>query len=588
MKNLLKILALILLTLILIGCTHSFPEYTEPNQKEHAEKTFGYQFDKNHNWCTTINGYITVTPLAGTKTIQVLVYSGDNEGEATLKVLNSVNGDKTVTLWYDTPSSYLGLYVACITEDGYYTLKQFKEEDGKVDFKSESLSTRSAKTRGTTTEPDLTIDGSSLPFERTRGYEGFENEVMYYTNQSTSFSVPDYGDEFKGILRSFISTYIPRGKQYDNLQKIRESGLYNENCYATTNGLDPVTVSLVYKNDGGSHEVEKCDLYYFYFKDPNITLQGIKDLPKYKLVKFSETMKGDDVIEKHLSYKLVYWGDGVPEAGVTKGTYNFPEGYKIGFMVQSNNGDRNKRGELHFDGRLNKDINQHGFYVGANLGIDDPRMCWISFNNKIFFCGELGCDRNFKEIVVEVEGIKPITTPLNPDNNFYTFCFEDTKQGDYDMNDIVISGERLDNTHVRYILMAAGANDELYLNGVDGSVINQNTEVHEIFGDTGRGFINTETKNYPYIEDIVTVSQDFSFLKFECQPYLENRTRGYNIYVSLAGEDPHGIMIPYAMSWPRERIRIDKAYPEFRNWGQNMIESTDWYLLPVEDLVINP
>jgi hypothetical protein len=215
-------------------------------------------------------------------------------------------------------------------------------------------------------------------------------------------------------------------------------------------------------------------------------------------------------------------------------------------------------------------------------------MCWLSFNGRIFFSGELGCDRDFKEVVVEVEGIKPITTPLNPDNNFYTFCFEDTKQGDYDMNDIVISGERLDNTHIRYILMACGANDELYLKGVDGSVINSATEVHSIFGDTGRGFINTETKNYSYIEDIITVSQDFSFLKFECQPYLENRTRGYNIYISRVGEDPHGIMIPYAMSWPKERVRIDRAYPEFRNWGQNMIESTDWYLLPVEDLVINP
>jgi hypothetical protein len=284
----------------------------------------------------------------------------------------------------------------------------------------------------------------------------------------------------------------------------------------------------------------------------------------------------------------VYWGDGIPEVGVTKGTYNFPEGYKIGFLIQSNNGDRNKRGELHFDGRLNKDINQHGYFKGANLGEDDPRMCWLSFNGRIFFSGELGCDRDFKEVVVEVEGIKPITTPLNPDNNFYTFCFEDTKQGDYDMNDIVISGERLDNTHIRYILMACGASDELYLNGVDGSVINSATEVHSIFGDTGRGFINTETKNYSYIEDIITVSQDFSFLKFECQPYLENRTRGYNIYISRVGEDPHGIMIPYAMSWPKERVRIDRAYSEFRNWGQNMIESTDWYLLPVEDLVINP
>ena len=83
-----------------------------------AEQTFGYQFDANHDWCTTKNGSITVTPKSGTKLIQVLVYSADNEESTSLKVLNSSTGDKTVTLNYDTPSTYVGLYVACVTEDG--------------------------------------------------------------------------------------------------------------------------------------------------------------------------------------------------------------------------------------------------------------------------------------------------------------------------------------------------------------------------------------------------------------------------------------------------------------------------------------
>ena len=177
------------------------------------------------------------------------------------------------------------------------------------------------------------------------------------------------------------------------------------------------------------------------------------------------------------------------------------------------------------------------------------------------------------------------------EKNFYTFLFEDTKnsdQTDYDENDVVIKATREDNTHVKYILMASGANDELYLHQVNGRVINQNVEVHKIFGSDSRGFINTETKNYPYVEDLVTVSSSFSFLDPNCQPILENRTKGYNTQVSRAGEGPMAIMIPYDFKWSKERIRIDRSYPLFGNWGRNMIEFTDWYLYPEESLVIEP
>jgi hypothetical protein len=136
--------------------------------------------------------------------------------------------------------------------------------------------------------------------------------------------------------------------------------------------------------------------------------------------------------------------------------------------------------------------------------------------------------------------------------------------------------------------MACGTNDELYLHQVNGKVINQNTEVHKIFGNDSREFINTETKNYPYVEDLVTVSPSFSFLDPNCQPILENRTKGYNIQVSRSGEAPMAIMIPYDFKWSKEKIRIDRSYPLFGNWGRNMIESTDWYLYPEESLVINP
>ena len=37
---------------------------------------------------------------------------------------------------------------------------------------------------------------------------------------------------------------------------------------------------------------------------------------------------------KHGSFALMYFGDGTPSIG-TVGSYQFPQGYKIGFMVRA-------------------------------------------------------------------------------------------------------------------------------------------------------------------------------------------------------------------------------------------------------------
>ena len=51
------------------------------------------------------------------------------------------------------------------------------------------------------------------------------------------------------------------------------------------------------------------------------------------------------------------------------------------------------------------------------------------------------------------------------------------------------------------------------------------------------------------------------------------------------GEDPHGIMVPNDFHYPLEKVCIKDAYSEFNNWGQNPINSTDWYLTPNEGKV---
>ena len=203
----------------------------------------------------------------------------------------------------------------------------------------------------------------------------------------------------------------------------------------------------------------------------------------------------------------------------------------------------------------------------------------------MLLCFESGTDKDFNDIILEVEGgVEEIINIPDFESNIYTFCFEDTKLGDYDMNDIVIKARRLNDTQVEYRIVACGAYDKLKVMGINGSIINDNAEVHELFGVNG-GYINTVNSNKEPIVDVVNVDKKFSFLNEDTQPYIYDMTTGETIRLSRKGEDPHGIMIPYDFKYPKEKICIKDAYEKFNNWGENRVTSTDWYVYPTEDLV---
>jgi hypothetical protein len=153
------------------------------------------------------------------------------------------------------------------------------------------------------------------------------------------------------------------------------------------------------------------------------------------------------------------------------------------------------------------------------------------------------------------------------------------------MNDLVIKAKRVDETTVEYKVVACGANDKLKIMNINGSIINSNKEVHELFGVNG-GFINTVKESYVEpIVDNIKVDKSFSFLDESTQPYLYDISTGKTVKLSKKGEDPHAIMIPYDFKYPRERVCIKNAYYEFNSWGQNPITSTYWYKYPNEESI---
>lgn len=574
-------------SLTLTSCmSHDFPtqEVSKDDINANVFNVFGTRFDKDHTWCTTLHGESEITDIPkDTKEVRLLALIKESDGETSMMMLNkaTLKGESSKTLSYDAPIDNLGLYVAFVSDNGYDVKKLGNSVNNK---------TRATEAPYTLPTKELVISNIEDSYANIRGW--VEGEKLYQMDEylSQKMSVDDYSLDYKEVFRAVIFSLFKNGRKYNNLPLVQASELYNENSYPITTGEEPIVVSPVYKNDGGYEEVVHSDLYYFYFKESEMgddPVKFLESLPKYKAIQFDECIKGDDEICKHASYALIYWGDGTPQEG-TKGSYEFPKGYKIGFMVRAKTTaeGKKKQGELYGDGRLNNYINNYGNFKSSKLGLDGPRMAWLNVNGKTLLCCESGTDTDFNDIILEIEGgIDPLI-PIPPvEENVYTFCFEDTELGDYDLNDIVIKAKRLNETQVEYRVVACGAYDNIIVMNINGRTINNNNEIHSLFNVNG-GFINTvKGQKYEPIVNVVTVSENFSFLDENTQPYIFDISTNKTIRISRKGEDPHGIMIPYDFRYPLERVCVKDAYSEFNSWGENEVESTEWYKSPNEDYV---
>ena len=577
--------------------------------KDNVQKVFGVTFDPNQDWSSTTKKEVTINANSSIKKVQVMAYTKayDAEGEefTNLNVLNEaeLNGASTVKLTYDAPNDNMGIFVAFISANDY----QLRKVEGN---------TVSLDGKATTRAPKGLTENYSLPslqnlkleevtsYAKERGWS--PNEKLYQLKDNNyegrKMTATDYSDEFKTIFRAMVFSYFPNNnKELNNLPLVKASGIYNETGYPITTGDDPIIVSAVYKADGSlkdtkngyGYEIFNSDLYYYYFDEKNSEyikdpVSYLKSLPKYKAFPFSDCYieKEDDILGKRGTYALIYWGaDGKP-------SYTFPAGYKIGFMVRAktdfeegNPPEPKKQGELYVDGRLNNEINKYKNFAtrGKKLGDDGPRGAWLTLNGRQLLCLESGTDTDFNDIILDIEGgVEEIVVFPETTYQTYTYCFEDTDKGDYDLNDVVIKASKKNNT-VEYSIVACGAYDELYIKniGIDDK------EIHSLFGKEPKTYINTEAnaeKLSPY-KVTKTIDSNFSLLDPKTQPYIYDATTGKSIYMSKIGEDPHGIMIPNDFSYPLEKVCIKDAYEGFNNWGKNLINSTDWYKHPVNGKV---
>lgn len=396
------------------------------------------------------------------------------------------------------------------------------------------------------------------------------------------------------------------------IKKISENSLQNYTFYLTDDKINPTesrTKVYIY-----SHNKNKC------FKSDGGTKLGIgdkgswNDTREWTFEDYSESYSGS--VSPISDFELP--NDKFPAVRITPPSKPvsaiIPEGYRIGFMIRkdggaeanNNDGNSQKQGCLYGFGELNKEINTYGQFITSvdkyGMEPNSPRIAAFEANGKIYLCFEEGADTQFSDVIVEIgssgePGVNMFDDVLEVGNQPYTMCFEDRPNiADYDMNDVVLRCVRTSPTTLQLTIVATGAQDEVFLNGIEGRCTSgtdfNNKEVYKLLNVPAGTYVNTE----PSADVRTCVSaeyeagEDVTIPQFLSKIYIVNHSQNdKEIRVPEKGEPPFALIVPGDFDYPVERVSIVNAYEAFSTWANNAYDYGRWLdSYDTSKLYINP
>lgn len=589
-------------------------------------------------------------PLSDIAKVQLLTESPFLNSEAKVLNEAAAQYGDVVSLTYDAPNAYSQLFAACVSSSGEYYVQVFSPGTENLKFTTTSRAGTRAAASDAPTFTTLKLNKPKDSFNAQRAKAGASlkiggtsytewinskwNDQMWDIADDQTFdngwkldneknrnhiyrSISNFEnnelENVKAIVNGVIHKYTDASNstRSNNIEAIRNSTYFQTSQnYVTTDGQNPVTLIPI---QGYTTEFKSNHIYYYYYRPEDIPVgmsevDYIKQLPKFKAICFmrvqSSTESSNGTFYRRQEFLLPYYKN-APVEGVNEASPIFPEGYRIGFL---NRKDYNGKGDYqdiksgctYGDGRLNYEVNHIiGHFKSAmdkSLGGNhkdgmtwtDPRIAIFTANQKTYMAFEEGADCNFSDMVIEIgSGIKKVEEHYGIDYLSYIMCFEDSPIADYDMNDVVLKFERQGQTKVKVTLLACGAYDELYLRGLNGSKLNENTEIHAMFGVPTKTYINTDgnmSKKEPISEEFsINALQRLSdFLE---TIYVYDKTQDRNITLAGKGDDPHAIVVPADFKYPNEKKCIRMAYPLFSNWARNAEQDRTWFKHCIEQYI---
>ena len=265
-------------------------------------------------------------------------------------------------------------------------------------------------------------------------------------------------------------------------------------------------------------------------------------------------------------------------------TIDLPYGTKYGFYIKVYDG-RNYRGIYYTDKLENGRDGVMAAYFKQEMDNGMTRT-FVGFDD------QPGEGKDLNDLMLMID---PSPIVIDNDVQEWIIAAEDLgSTDDYDFNDVVFSGKYASgNMEATITPLAAGGSKETYLyRGGEGPI--GGVEFHTLLGgsvneDGSYAFVNTESAGAKGEPIVIDVPVDFSLAYGDNINMggfsLEVDGIGTSITAPGQGESPQMICVPAGWKWPKERVRIDQAYPKFGEWGENYT-STEWYTEPVSGQVI--
>ena len=597
--------------LLLASCNKEKDLYQEPtdnkvnnvnDEKQNAEDKLGVTIDQNQTWQMSESRTVSFSLPTDIKVKAIAIMDANPLADPEAAVL--AYSDKAVTsMTFEAPTGYSTLYVVCIADNNDIRVAAFNPASGKAEFTTKSYYQRVTKAASRIAAPKRIAKKSELTWTNTYHADHFATDGW-----SDKYAMIGIGDEMTAIkdyteFKNVFLSYLSEGSLNYRDKIDHDEAIRNCTWMKVAAGGGEVTVTPVYRNTSCT----KSYVGYYYF-NANDTERNIKTVEKYIFdesvaINFHNKQYIPEENDTLPAYKLVYYDkDG-------NASYNFPEGTVIGFFNGVYDNYNAALPKTLFNwynlGQANLELSK--FFESKGLGDTKTNYNpnWASYAHTVMF--ERGGtkfigfedwikDFDMNDIVLMLEGsveAMPAAGINTENSHVFSYAFEDTRLGDYDMNDVVLRAWRptLKEQKIKVQLVAVGAYDNIKVYYND-PLTNQTIalfdgkEAHQAFRDLGYAddnlFINTQSQNATvYPETIINVNGT-SFNYYCADFYIVNETKGIEVHVPSAtgekGLPPYGICVPTKWAWPTERTCIKDAYPYFNGFASNMGSNLDWYL----------
>lgn len=587
-----------------------------------AEAKLGVKIDPEQDWLMTATRSVLVTDLpSDIKASQLLIMDANPfvDNNAQVYAAFDVSGE-SFTISFEAPKEAT-VYAVCVSKDG--NVRMTTLEAGKE--------TLSFKKKDNYKYVDVS-SASRLFAPKKAALKGFNELTWQNTVHSEMFANDGWADQWAYVSRGNTNVHFDdMNELLDNVfgflpegglnfrDTLNKAEMVRNNYYAVVGeGGGEVTVTAIYRNT--SNPDTRFGYYYFVPGEE----RNIKTVRKFIFeealpMNYHNVKRNDIPSEQDVpAYKLVYY-DANGNA-----SYTFPEGTEIGFFNTVSPryiSGMDKPFNWYNEGTSNLALSE--YFKGRNVLPDWAKsynVGWETFSHTVMFqrggvsfvCFEDWVqDFDMNDIVLMIDG-NIEDAPLAPTKSCkenikfyrYSYGFEDTFIGDYDMNDAVLRvwRQNLQTKDLTVELAATGAADKIYIyyqrdNGERVELFD-GKEAHEAFqlcGNPAAEFYNTETINGPILPVCkLTLSnkewEDFNYNKADF--FIINKTKDFEVHNPAAlgekGGAPYAICAPQkSWKWPKEHICITNAYnPMFAPFAADRNVNVDWYKFPVEESVM--